>query len=215
MKSSAKLVEYRPGDHLFVQGDPGKEVYVLQSGVVEITRDGENIAYITERGAYIGEMAFLLRQPRNATAMATETTEAVVISESNLDETIKTDPALAIKLARTLAWRLEALDQSYLELLKTQAKVHKVDSIEEFVEGLPYSKLETFLTDAVRHKIFHRDSALGQHEAEIRYKHFMDDLVDMRAKRDLYKDPLTKLAAQYDAEHEYRERLRRAFGEVR
>ena len=67
------------GDVLFKEGDLGDVAYVVESGVIEISRfTGEE--YVTlrelEAGALFGELALIDNQPRSAIARAA--TDAVV-----------------------------------------------------------------------------------------------------------------------------------------
>ena len=56
---------------LFREGETGKEMFVLQSGKVAITktvRDTEKILAMLGPGEFFGEMAIISNRPRNATA---------------------------------------------------------------------------------------------------------------------------------------------------
>jgi putative ABC transport system ATP-binding protein len=72
--SAARVVELAAGDVVFEQGSRAEFVYVVESGVVEITRqraDGtrEELANVGP-GKYFGELGPLLGFPRSATATA-------------------------------------------------------------------------------------------------------------------------------------------------
>jgi putative ABC transport system ATP-binding protein len=71
---SDPLVELKPGQLLFRQGDRGDRVYLVEAGQVELVReraDGrEEQLHVATRGEYFGELAPLLGFPRSATARA-------------------------------------------------------------------------------------------------------------------------------------------------
>jgi hypothetical protein len=74
--SQRSLIEehFRPGDVIFREGDPGRDVYVLKSGRVDVLvrrLDGtQELIKTLGPGDHFGEMALLGSAPRNATIRA-------------------------------------------------------------------------------------------------------------------------------------------------
>src|SRR5439155_481025 len=67
--------EFRRGDVLFREGEPGKEMYVIQAGKVNITktvRETEKILATLGAGEFFGEMSILNHKPRSAGAVVPE-----------------------------------------------------------------------------------------------------------------------------------------------
>ncbi len=63
--------EFPKGTVLFREGEPGKEMFVLQAGRVVITktvRDEQKMLAVLGPGEFFGEMALISNKPRNATA---------------------------------------------------------------------------------------------------------------------------------------------------
>ena len=67
--------EFPKGHVLFRDGEPGREMYVVQSGKVNIVKSmrGSEIVLATlGPGKFLGEMALLLNKPRSAGAVMAE-----------------------------------------------------------------------------------------------------------------------------------------------
>jgi CRP-like cAMP-binding protein len=107
------------GHVLFREGEVGKEMYVIQSGVVTIEkRLGGQERVVAELGAgdFFGEMAVLNERPRSATAICKASTSCLVINGSTLEAMISRTPDLGLRLVRRLARRLDGAD-TMVELL--------------------------------------------------------------------------------------------------
>lgn len=211
MAAGVRRIEFRAGHVLFNEGDVSKDLYVMAGGKVEITAGGEHIAYITDPGSYIGEMSFLLNQPRSATATVLEPSVVLVLGEDTLEKTIMASPDYAIKLAKSLASRLDRQNKLVQEFLKAHANQHKGNSLEAFVESLPFSKAEDILTEAVRYSIFRKGSDFTLESAKIRFTHFVEAVQDLRKSQDLTVKPLERLADEYGVGRDYQERLNRIY----
>jgi sulfate permease, SulP family len=102
------------GEALFRRGDGGDELFFIRKGAVRILlplEDGERHHLATfRRGDFVGEMAFLDRQPRSADAMAFGPTEVYALSRERFDALAAEHKRLALNvldgLARGLALRL-------------------------------------------------------------------------------------------------------------
>jgi len=57
---------FMAGEFLMVEGDPGTNLHIVESGQLEVTINGEFIRNM-ERGAIVGELALLYDAPRSAT----------------------------------------------------------------------------------------------------------------------------------------------------
>jgi CRP/FNR family cyclic AMP-dependent transcriptional regulator len=106
--------DFRAGEVLFREGESGEEMFVIQSGVVRITKAvrGEERPLATlGRGEFIGEMAILNAKPRTATATVIEDAKMLVIGARTLEAMIANNSEIALRLIKKLARRLDAADE--------------------------------------------------------------------------------------------------------
>jgi CRP-like cAMP-binding protein len=98
------------GQIIFDEGDVGTEMYVIQSGTVEIfkrtKKEGERCLASLEKGDFFGEMSILEDVPRTASARARTECELVKISHSTFDEMLRHNGEIAVRMLRKLSRRL-------------------------------------------------------------------------------------------------------------
>jgi len=95
------------GTELIREGEPGTEFFVVVEGEVEVRRRGRRVARLGP-GSYVGEIALLSRSPRTATVVAATDLRVLAIAGRDFVELLDAIPELWLKVARTLADRVEA-----------------------------------------------------------------------------------------------------------
>jgi CRP/FNR family transcriptional regulator, cyclic AMP receptor protein len=78
--AGAPVRTYNAGDVIFRQGDEAEELYVIQSGTVEIRLGNRLLDTLPERSIF-GEMALIDDAPRSATAIAATDVTLVPVGE--------------------------------------------------------------------------------------------------------------------------------------
>lgn len=114
--------EYPKSTVLFREGEPGKEMFVLQVGKVAISkkvRDLEKVLAILGPGEFFGEMAIISNKPRNATATVAEDAKVLVIDPKTFEGMIRGNAEIAIRMIKKLADRLSEADAQIENLLLT------------------------------------------------------------------------------------------------
>lgn len=100
-------VSFAAGEIIFVQGDNSQDMYLLVSGHIEVFKDDKKIADITEPDTTVGEMSFLLKARRTATAKAMTDVKTIMVPTDRIAECMHNHPDLVLHIALKLARRLE------------------------------------------------------------------------------------------------------------
>jgi CRP-like cAMP-binding protein len=89
------------------EGDPGKHVFLIADGTVRVRQAGNQEVATLTAGQSFGERALLLDVPHNATVVASEKVELLVLDEAQFKEMLAREHLLqaasAISPAETFA----------------------------------------------------------------------------------------------------------------
>lgn len=102
-------INYKPGQLIFLEYEPGDSFYLIQSGRVKITKvvaETEKTLDILHPGDIFGEMAIIENAPRSATAVALDDVTLLLFKKENFEVILKNNPAMALKLLTILAKRI-------------------------------------------------------------------------------------------------------------
>ncbi|MCK6535295.1 MAG: cyclic nucleotide-binding domain-containing protein [Polyangiaceae bacterium] len=125
-QSHAKELEraYGDGECIVEEGDHSRDMFVIQSGRVRITKKvGEREVELAtlERGDFFGEMSLLESLPRDASAHALGETQLLVISAGSLLVRMRRDPTFAFEMLHRLSGRVRLLNARLVGLLDERA----------------------------------------------------------------------------------------------
>ena len=116
------------GTVLFREGDPGEEMYVIQTGRVQLTRRvrGREAHLATlPPGEFFGEMSIVNNRPRSATATVMEDAQLLVIDARTFEAMVRGNAEIALRFIKKLAARL-AQANAQVEVLLLQDLNHRV-----------------------------------------------------------------------------------------
>jgi CRP/FNR family cyclic AMP-dependent transcriptional regulator len=134
------LRNYHQNEVIFIEGEPGAGMYIIESGKVRICLgpnvDEEHEIALLEAGDFFGELALIDDHPRSATAVAIMPTRLVGFFRSDLISIINRNPRMGVKIQQNilqiLVRRLRITDQKlddaceelrvYQEKLETESK---------------------------------------------------------------------------------------------
>ena len=98
-------IDIREGKDLTKEGRPGHEFFVIVEGTADVRRKGRKVRSLGP-GDFFGEIALVSRKPRTATVTATSPVLALVITEQAFRRLLEEQPAIGVKVLRSLAERV-------------------------------------------------------------------------------------------------------------
>jgi CRP-like cAMP-binding protein len=112
--AAAQARTLRRGDVLFREGDPGDELFVVESGRIAIANksfDGrESVFALMEAGDVFGEMSLFDGRGRSAEARALETSKVFAVPFEPLRTLFREQPELLWPVVELLAGRIRNMD---------------------------------------------------------------------------------------------------------
>lgn len=110
------------GQELFFSGQKAEAMYVVAQGMIKIFKSNDNadeVALATiAAGEHFGEMGYLTRDPRTATAQVVESATILEIPYANLETLMQSNLAISDKfhraISRFLAQRLKSTTQELI-----------------------------------------------------------------------------------------------------
>jgi CRP/FNR family cyclic AMP-dependent transcriptional regulator len=103
----ADEIEVPAGLELIVEGERGREFFVLLSGAV-IVFQGDTFLDLLGPGSFFGELALLADRPRSATVTTIEPSRVLVLSEHAFRDVFRSSEKLPGRLLPEVARRLAA-----------------------------------------------------------------------------------------------------------
>src|SRR5512140_2269225 len=132
--------EFPPGTVLFRDGEPGREMYVVQSGHIQISKqvgEVEKLLATLGPGEFVGEMALLNNKPRSATATCADACKLLVIDAKTFEAMIRGNAEIAIRMIKKLSDRLAEADDQIENLLFADASTRVVHYLATTAEKVP------------------------------------------------------------------------------
>lgn len=145
--------ELADGDPLFLQGEPGDEIFIIVEGQIEINM-GEHVVAVLEPGQVFGEMAVFGRGRRTAGARAKGTVQLLFLKNQAVRLLIQQVPDLAFEFFNVISDRLEEANHVSQFLAEPKVDHGTVEVIRGELAGQSFS-------------INHKDAALGRSRGSV------------------------------------------------
>ena len=101
---------YYPADHtIFTQGEEGRSLYIVVSGLVRVHIGDRELAQL-KHGTCFGEMSLFDAEPRSASVTTIENCECLMLTQLQLYDAIDETPGIAVNIIRLLSRRIRELN---------------------------------------------------------------------------------------------------------
>jgi len=105
--SIADEMDLPEGKELTREGERGREFFVILDGEADVTQQGKRIRQLG-KGAFLGEIALVTKQPRTATVTATTSLRVLVINDRDFARLLRDSPEIGQGVLEALGERLAA-----------------------------------------------------------------------------------------------------------
>lgn len=118
LRGAAQERRFAAGQEIFREGDPGDGIYIVKSGLIEISSqlnpDHRQVLSQLGPGQIFGEMAIIENLPRSAAASAVHPTVAIFLARAEMQALLERSPGLVAGLVQIVSHRLRDFNQHYL-----------------------------------------------------------------------------------------------------
>lgn len=90
LANALEVESRKPGEIIFNQGEPGKEFYIIHTGLLEVSIGGRKVRTLG-MGDYVGERALLLDENRSATVKVVEDCELWKMGAEDFNKAVRID----------------------------------------------------------------------------------------------------------------------------
>lgn len=132
------------GNTVFREEERGQGLFVLLDGTVEVVKEsgpgGPVIIASVEAPSVLGEMSLITDRPHSATVRARTNCEFRLLTRSQFDRLLQAENLAAYKVVATLAdviaWRLNRMDEKFVELSRRGENPQPVEELAMFKQKL-------------------------------------------------------------------------------
>jgi serine/threonine protein kinase len=100
------FVKFDDGEVIAGTGNPVHHTFLLLRGVVQVERDGRMLDAESREGTFLCAVSTLTGVSREVTLRARGTVWCCIFNEAELEQVVTTNPAVAVRMIRSLAARL-------------------------------------------------------------------------------------------------------------
>ena len=106
LRRETELRDYKKGQTVFKQGDPGADcMFAVVEGAIDIQIGSETVERVQPVHVF-GEMALIEQRPRSATAIAAVDSRVAVIDKRRFLRLVEQTPLFALNMMQVISERL-------------------------------------------------------------------------------------------------------------
>jgi serine/threonine protein phosphatase PrpC len=122
--SLTEVKDYKVGEEIITEDEPGSELFIILSGKLRLHKEGALVAHLGQ-GAHLGEMALVDNGPRSVSATTEEPSRLLVLRRRDFNDLIRNYPRMSVKLlwsfVQVLAQRLRKTNADLAGARKEEA----------------------------------------------------------------------------------------------
>jgi len=134
IRRQVDVLEFKSGEVVFHEGDPGDSLYLVGEGSVKISKEDragrEQVLDYIKPGNFFGEMALLEGKPRSAMATAAEPTLLGAVKEETFQHLLELAPSrLHMNFLRSISERLRSVNSHFINEVMVKERLNLVGSM--------------------------------------------------------------------------------------
>ena len=126
LNSLVKQREFKNGELIYLEGEIGKNIYIIESGLVKLYRSNEEgnqyILRLLKEGNFFGELVLFKEEKLSSSAEAVGDCTICMLPKDELENLIKSSPELSYKLLSAITSRLNKTENKLQSLALEDAK---------------------------------------------------------------------------------------------
>jgi CRP-like cAMP-binding protein len=132
------------GSAVFREEERAQGLFVLLEGTVEVVKEGGTggvvVIATVEAPSVLGEMSLITDRPHSATVRARTNCDFRLLTRAQFDRLLQSESLAAYKVVATLAdviaWRLNRMDEKFVELSRRGEYLQPVEELAKFKQKL-------------------------------------------------------------------------------
>ncbi|MGC8764276.1 MAG: cyclic nucleotide-binding domain-containing protein [Brevinematia bacterium] len=131
-EKEGKFLVYNDKQIVFLEGESGENLYLIQDGRVKITKfiNNEEVLFdILKKGDIFGEMAIIENKPRNASAFCEGRVVLMPIRKEDFENVVKTFPSVATRIIELISERIWIMYRQLTNMFISSPEIKIYDAL--------------------------------------------------------------------------------------